>query len=42
MVVVYGYMCEAFFGWYTGNEYERFMLKNRIYLRAVRLVGTGC
>jgi Ni/Fe-hydrogenase subunit HybB-like protein len=31
MVVVYGYMCELFFGWYTGNEYERFMLKNRIY-----------
>ena len=21
----------AFFGWYSGNEYERFMLKNRIY-----------
>ena len=31
MVVVYGYLCEAFFGWYTGNEYERFMLKNRVY-----------
>ena len=31
LVVVYGYMCEAFFGWYSGNEYERFMLKNRIY-----------
>ncbi|ODS52146.1 MAG: hydrogenase [Acidobacteria bacterium SCN 69-37] len=31
LVVVYGYTCEAFFGWYSGNEYERFMLKNRIY-----------
>ena len=31
MIVVYGYACEAFFGWYSGNEYERFMLKNRIY-----------
>jgi molybdopterin-containing oxidoreductase family membrane subunit len=31
LVVVYGYSCEAFFGWYSGNEYERFMLKNRIY-----------
>jgi molybdopterin-containing oxidoreductase family membrane subunit len=31
LIVVYGYMCEAFFGWYSGNEYERFMLKNRMY-----------
>ena len=31
LVVVYGYSCEAFFGWYSGNEYERFMMKNRIY-----------
>ena len=31
LVVCYGYACEAFFGWYSGNEYERFMLKNRIY-----------
>ena len=31
LVVVYGYMCEVFFGWYSGNEYERFMIKNRIY-----------
>src|SRR3954462_8548932 len=31
LVVVYGYTCEAFFGWYSGNEYERFMLKNRVY-----------
>jgi len=31
LVVVYGYFSEAFFGWYSGSEYERFMLKNRIY-----------
>jgi molybdopterin-containing oxidoreductase family membrane subunit len=30
LVVVYGYMSELFFGWYSGNGYERFMLKNRI------------
>jgi molybdopterin-containing oxidoreductase family membrane subunit len=32
MIVVYGYACEAFFGWYSGNVYERFMLKNRMWL----------
>ena len=31
LIVVYGYACEAFFGWYSGTEYERFMLKNRMY-----------
>ena len=31
LIVAYGYMSEAFFGWYSGTEYERFMLKNRIY-----------
>ena len=31
LIVVYGYACEAFFGWYSGNEYERFMMKNRTY-----------
>jgi molybdopterin-containing oxidoreductase family membrane subunit len=30
LVVVYGYMSELFFGWYSANEYERFMLHNRI------------
>jgi len=30
LVVVYGYFCELFFGWYSANEYERFMLENRI------------
>jgi Ni/Fe-hydrogenase subunit HybB-like protein len=31
LIVVYGYACEAFFGWYSGTEYERFMLENRVY-----------
>jgi molybdopterin-containing oxidoreductase family membrane subunit len=31
LLVVYGYMCEAFFGWYSANEYEQFMLANRIW-----------
>jgi molybdopterin-containing oxidoreductase family membrane subunit len=31
LVVVYGYACEAFFGWYSGNIYDRFMLKNRMW-----------
>jgi hypothetical protein len=30
LVVVYGYGCEAFFAWYSGNEYERFMMWNRV------------
>ncbi len=32
LVVVYGYGCEAFFGWYSGNPLERFMLLNRIFI----------
>ncbi len=31
LIVCYGYACEAFFGWYSGNGYERFMLKNRMW-----------
>jgi Ni/Fe-hydrogenase subunit HybB-like protein len=31
LIVVYGYACEAFFGWYSANGYERFMLKNRMW-----------
>jgi hypothetical protein len=31
LVVVYGYACEAFFGWYSANEYERFMMVNRAW-----------
>ena len=29
LVVVYGYACELFFGWYSANPFERFMLLNR-------------
>ena len=30
LMVVYGYAMEAFFGWYSGNQYERFMILNRM------------
>ena len=30
MMVVYGYTMEAFFGWYSANQYERFMIWNRM------------
>jgi molybdopterin-containing oxidoreductase family membrane subunit len=30
LVVIYGYSCEAFFAWYSGNPYERFLMYNRI------------
>jgi molybdopterin-containing oxidoreductase family membrane subunit len=29
LIVAYGYLMEAFFGWYTGNPYEGAMIKNR-------------
>jgi molybdopterin-containing oxidoreductase family membrane subunit len=29
LVVAYGYSMEAFFAWYSGNPYERFMFLNR-------------
>jgi molybdopterin-containing oxidoreductase family membrane subunit len=31
LIVVYGYMVEAFFGWYSGNDYEHFMIWNRMH-----------
>ncbi len=31
LIVVYSYIMEAFFGWYSGNEFEMFMIKNRIW-----------
>jgi molybdopterin-containing oxidoreductase family membrane subunit len=31
LIVVYGYMMEAFFGWYSGNPYESFMIWNRMH-----------
>jgi molybdopterin-containing oxidoreductase family membrane subunit len=30
LVVFYGYMCELFFAWYSGSDYERFMMWNRM------------
>jgi Ni/Fe-hydrogenase subunit HybB-like protein len=29
LIVAYGYLMEAFFSWYSGNLYERFMMGNR-------------
>jgi molybdopterin-containing oxidoreductase family membrane subunit len=31
LVVFYGYCCEAFFAWYSGSDYERFMMWNRAF-----------
>jgi molybdopterin-containing oxidoreductase family membrane subunit len=31
LIVFYGYIMEAFFGWYSGNHYERFMIWNRMH-----------
>jgi Ni/Fe-hydrogenase subunit HybB-like protein len=30
LIVFYGYLAEMFYGWYGGNEYERYMLYNRM------------
>jgi Ni/Fe-hydrogenase subunit HybB-like protein len=30
LIVVYGYMMEIFFAWYSANPYEEFMIANRI------------
>ena len=30
LIVFYGYIVEAFFGWYSGNQYERYMIWNRM------------
>ncbi|MGB2716103.1 MAG: NrfD/PsrC family molybdoenzyme membrane anchor subunit [Vicinamibacterales bacterium] len=29
LIVVYGYASEAFFGWYSANSYEKYMMHNR-------------
>ncbi len=29
LIVFYGYIMEVFYGWYSANEYERFMVRNR-------------
>jgi molybdopterin-containing oxidoreductase family membrane subunit len=31
LIVCYGYAMEAFFAWYSGNAYERFMIINRMF-----------
>jgi molybdopterin-containing oxidoreductase family membrane subunit len=31
LIVGYGYMMEAFMAWYSGNQYERYMLWNRMF-----------
>jgi Ni/Fe-hydrogenase subunit HybB-like protein len=31
LIVGYGYMVEAFMAWYSGNEYEMFTMKNRMF-----------
>jgi molybdopterin-containing oxidoreductase family membrane subunit len=30
LIVAYGYLIELFIGWYSGNQFEKFMLWNRI------------
>jgi molybdopterin-containing oxidoreductase family membrane subunit len=30
LIVAYGYMIEAFFGWYSANPYEEYMILNRM------------
>ena len=40
LIVAYGYAMEAFFGWYSGNQYERFMIVNRMH-GPVRAGRTG-
>ena len=30
LIVAYGYVMEAFFGWYSANQYESFMIWNRV------------
>lgn len=31
LIVAYGYMIEVFMAWYSGNEFERYMIYNRIF-----------
>ncbi|MEJ7862490.1 MAG: NrfD/PsrC family molybdoenzyme membrane anchor subunit [Pyrinomonadaceae bacterium] len=31
LIVVYGYAMEGFFGWYSANEFEVFMIYNRVW-----------
>src|ERR687886_599041 len=38
LIVGYGYMMEAFTAWYSGSEYEGFMMKNRIWVGPYRSI----
>jgi molybdopterin-containing oxidoreductase family membrane subunit len=38
LIVAYGYMMEAFTAWYSGNQYEGFMIKNRIWAGPYRSI----
>ncbi|MGA9120072.1 MAG: NrfD/PsrC family molybdoenzyme membrane anchor subunit [Bacteroidota bacterium] len=31
LIVAYGYLMEAFYAWYSGNPYERYMMMNRAF-----------
>ncbi len=31
LIVAYGYMMETFMAWYSGNEYEMYMMTNRLF-----------
>jgi Ni/Fe-hydrogenase subunit HybB-like protein len=31
LIVAYGYLMEGFFSWYSGNTFEEFMMKNRMF-----------
>ncbi len=31
LIVVYGYAMELFYGWYSANQYEQFMIYNRVW-----------
>ncbi len=31
LIVFYGYLCEIFFSYYSGNKFEIFMMKNRMF-----------
>jgi Ni/Fe-hydrogenase subunit HybB-like protein len=31
LIVLYGYLMEAFFAWYSANNYEEFMIRNRMF-----------
>jgi hypothetical protein len=31
LIVAYGYAAEAFFGWYSANKFEYFMMQNRMF-----------